>query len=64
MAISDEVRVFPLITLSGEISPYLHPILSTLNESQSPVLARIERVSYEFQKGANSMLVVTKKHKH
>ena len=52
--IAKEVRLFPLLKISGEPSPHLTPILSHL-EQQGYHLA-IEQVDYEFQRGGNQLL--------
>ncbi|HEY3418037.1 MAG TPA: class I SAM-dependent methyltransferase [Armatimonadota bacterium] len=52
--VATEVRVFPLLTLGGEPSPYLTPLLTTLTEEGYQVA--VESVAYEFQRGANRML--------
>ena len=52
--VAREVRVFPLLSLDGSPSPYVAPILSALEGAG--LEASIERVPYEFQRGANHML--------
>jgi hypothetical protein len=52
--VATEVRIFPLLTLSRERSPYLDPIIATL--TQNGYNPEIITVDYEFQKGANQML--------
>ncbi len=54
--VSKEVRVYPLLTLNGEISPHLAPVMNALVESGSQV--SLVPVQYQFQKGATEMLVV------
>lgn len=52
--VAREVRLFPLLALGGEPSPYVAPIAA---EFQSlGFLVSIERVPYEFQRGGNQML--------
>lgn len=54
--VAAEVRLFPLLKVSGEPSPYL-PIV--LNEIQRLGYdAQVQPVPYEFQKGANQMLKI------
>ena len=54
--VAAEVRLFPLLKVSGEPSPYL-PIV--INEIQRlGYKAEIQPVPYEFQKGANQMLKI------
>ncbi len=57
LRVAAEVRVFPLLTLAGDRSPYVDPILAQLREGGHPV--RIQTVDYEFQRGGNKMLVIT-----
>jgi SAM-dependent methyltransferase len=52
--VAAEVRIFPLLTLSRERSPYLEPIVATA--TQNGYRAEVITVDYEFQKGANQML--------
>ncbi|MBD2773544.1 SAM-dependent methyltransferase [Iningainema tapete] len=52
-----EVRIFPLlVNMTGEVSPWLQPVLQEL-ESQG-YLVEIRQVPYEFQKGGNQLLRV------
>ena len=52
--VSKEVRIFPLLTLSCEKSPYVAPIQSHFSEAGFTV--DICPVPYEFQKGGNEMM--------
>ena len=52
--VSQEVRIFPLLTLNCEKSPYVAPIQSHLSEAGFTV--DICRVPYEFQKGGDEMM--------
>ncbi len=52
--VATEVRIFPLLTLSRERSPYLDSVIETL--AQNGYSPEIITVDYEFQKGANQML--------
>ncbi len=52
--VAKEVRLFPLLDLSHQISEHLEPVIQGL--SQAGFSARIEAVDYEFQIGANQML--------
>lgn len=54
----DEVRIFPLLDLKGRRSSYLEPILEALQ--QRGCRCEIETVDYEFQRGGNEMLRVTR----
>ncbi|XHX77441.1 MAG: SAM-dependent methyltransferase [Stenomitos frigidus ULC029] len=62
LRVSQEVRIFPLLTLMRQRSPHLDPILQTLAD-QGHSLA-IKKVPYELQKGGNEMLVITTKREH
>ena len=52
--VSQEVRIFPLLTLNCEKSPYVAPIQSHFSEAGFTV--DICRVPYEFQKGGDEMM--------
>jgi SAM-dependent methyltransferase len=52
--VAQEVRVFPLLELSGAPSRHLPEVVSALQAGGCNV--SIEPVSYEFQKGGNQML--------
>ena len=52
--VSQEVRIFPLLTLRCEKSPYVAPIQSHFSEAGFTV--DICRVPYEFQKGGDEMM--------
>jgi SAM-dependent methyltransferase len=52
--VAKEVRVFPLLALGGAISPHLEGSVEMLRAAGYQV--SIERVSYEFQRGACEML--------
>lgn len=56
LRIAHEVRVFPLLALDGEPSPYIGEVLDTLHENGFDT--EIRAVSYEFQRGGNEMLVI------
>jgi hypothetical protein len=53
-AVAEEVRVFPLLTYNSEPSPCVEPVMTALRAAGRKV--SIERVTYEFQKGADAML--------
>ena len=55
--VAKEVRVFPILTLAREPSPYLNPLIDAL--AREGWAARLERVDYEFQRGGNVMLRCT-----
>jgi hypothetical protein len=56
LRVSKEVRIFPLLTLMLERSPYLDPLLTELQQEGHQV--KILQVAYELQKGGNEMLVI------
>jgi ubiquinone/menaquinone biosynthesis C-methylase UbiE len=56
--VAAEVRIFPVVNLSGEPSPHLNAVLDRLRAEGWR--AELQTVPYEFQKGANRMLVVNR----
>ncbi|MEB3341549.1 SAM-dependent methyltransferase [Okeania sp.] len=54
--VAKEVRIFPLLKMSGEISPLVMPIIAKL--STKGYQAEIKQVDYEFQKGGNQMISI------
>lgn len=56
LRVSHEVRVFPLLALDGAISPYLKVVNDYFSAREYSV--DVIRVSYEFQRGGNEMLVI------
>lgn len=56
LRMAPEVRIFPLLTLDLQISPYLTPLVSQIRALGH--LADIEEVPYEFQRGGCHMLRV------
>jgi len=56
LRVSSEVRVFPLLTLDGSLSPHL-PFV-TEHFSNQGLDVQIKNVPYEFQRGGNEMLVI------
>ena len=54
--VANEVRVYPLIALNGEVSPHLNEVMSELKNQKKSV--SLVDVKYQFQKGATQMLVV------
>jgi len=54
--VAPEVRVFPLVSLGSEPSPFVDSCVDDLK--QLGYRATIERVAYEFQRGGNQMLLV------
>lgn len=58
LRISPEVRIFPLLTLDCQPSPYLEPVIQELLSKSINV--DVETVAYEFQKGGNQMLKISR----
>jgi hypothetical protein len=56
LRVSNSVRVFPLLALDGSPSPYIPFVNEYFTNCGFRV--DIERVPYEFQQGANEMLVI------
>jgi hypothetical protein len=56
--VAREARIFPLLDLRGERSRHLNPIINGLRDDGFD--ARVERVDYEFQRGGNEMLRVSR----
>jgi hypothetical protein len=54
--VAKEVRIYPLLSLDGEVSPHFEAVVSNLNARG--VTTSLVDVAYRFQKGANQMLVV------
>ncbi len=54
--VAKEVRVYPLLSLNGELSPHLGSVMSEL--SKLGLSVSLANVAYQFQKGATQMLVV------
>ena len=52
LRVAGEVRIFPLLDVNSERSPYLTPVMEKFADSQP----EIRRVDYEFQRGGNEML--------
>ena len=56
LRVASEVRLFPLLDLSGAPSRHVDPVIASLR--QAGFAPRIVKVDYEFQRGGNQMLVV------
>jgi len=54
--VASEVRVFPVVSLDGQISKHLDSVTTALSADGMDV--SLQSVSYRFQKGATEMLVV------
>lgn len=59
LRVAMEVRIYPLVTLDGEVSPHLQPILDFLNK-QDGVVTAIRHSKYRFQRNAKQMLIVSR----
>lgn len=59
LRIAQEVRIFPLLNLDGELSPYIKPVLEQLTSKGFNV--QVKSVAYEFQKDGNQMLRINRK---
>ncbi|MBD2502784.1 SAM-dependent methyltransferase [Anabaena azotica] len=57
---AQEVRIFPLLNLEGELSPYVEPVIQELTSNGFNV--QIQSVAYEFQKDGNQMLKIIRRH--
>ena len=58
LRVADEARVFPLLAMGGTPSRHLRPVADRLKKSGFDI--RIERVPYEFVRGANEMMCIRK----
>ncbi|MEM7553968.1 MAG: SAM-dependent methyltransferase [Cyanobacteria bacterium P01_A01_bin.84] len=58
LRISPEVRIFPLVTLMLERSPYLDEIIQHFSNKGYQV--SVTKVQYQLQKGGNEMLVISR----
>ena len=58
LRVATEVRIFPLLTLMLEQSPYVQPLVQSLKAGG--VLVTVEKVGYELQRGGNEMLRIQK----
>jgi len=56
LRVAGEVRIFPLLTLTLDKSPYLQALIDQLNSDG--LTARVVKVDYELQRGGNEMLRV------
>lgn len=59
LRVAKEVRIFPLVTLEGDISPYLEGIIDTLQRAGYGI--EVMTTLYEFQKGGDQMLKITRR---
>jgi len=56
LRIAKEVRIFPLVTLTGEVSLHLEPIMDYFNSRG--YACNVVKMGYEFQKGGDEMLQI------
>jgi len=54
--VAKEVRIFPILNISGEVSPLLEPVIKKL--AGCGYSLSVKQVAYEFQKGGNQLLRV------
>lgn len=57
--VAKEVRIFPILDVSGEVSPILPIVLEQL--PQQGYQLEIKPVPYEFQRGGNQLLQISRK---
>lgn len=57
LRVAPEARIFPLLDVNAEKSPYVDRVVSELSDYH----IRIRRVEYEFQVGGNEMMIVARK---
>jgi hypothetical protein len=55
--VAKDVRIFPLLDLAAQPSPYVQPLVDEFTRKGYTV--SVEEVDYEFQRGANKMLHIT-----
>jgi hypothetical protein len=58
LRIAPEVRIFPLLKLDGQPSPYLGLVIEALSNKGCNI--QVNSVAYEFQKGGNQMLRISR----
>ena len=58
--VAKEVRLFPLLRLDCQLSPYLEPVLNHFSNHPDFEI-EIQKVSYEFQRGGNEMMQIWRK---
>jgi hypothetical protein len=58
LRVAEEVRIFPLLDLAGQPSPHVTPLIILLEKQH--YRAEIVTVTYEFQRGGNQMLRITR----
>jgi hypothetical protein len=56
LRVANEARIFPLLTLTGDKSPYVDPVIEHVTRAGFTV--ELPLVNYEFQKGSNQMMLI------
>ncbi|MDD3592811.1 MAG: class I SAM-dependent methyltransferase [Sulfurovum sp.] len=59
LRIAKEARIFPLVTLEGDLSPHLEGIMEVLEEEGYDI--EVMSTAYEFQQGGDKMLKIRRK---
>ena len=59
LRVAKEVRIFPLVTLEGQVSPHLEGIMNSLE--REGYYTEVITTAYEFQKGGDKMLKIRRK---
>jgi hypothetical protein len=59
LRVAREVRIFPLLTLKNERSPYVERIIEELDRLGYD--SQVIKTDYEFQRGADEMLRIEEK---
>ena len=54
LRIGSEVRIFPIVDVNSNASPFLSPVIDELKKEE--ITCSVERVPYHFQKTGNEML--------
>lgn len=54
LRIGSEVRIFPIVDVNSNPSPFLSPVIDALEKDE--IVCSVERVPYHFQKTGNEML--------
>jgi hypothetical protein len=62
LRVSDEVRIFPLLDLLLNRSPYIDPLIEEL--TNDGFVVKIKKVPYEIQRGGNEMMWIFRKPLH
>ncbi len=58
LRVANEVRIFPLLTLDNKLSPHLEPVIDHLRSNGYK--AEVVPTGYEFQKGADEILQISR----